>query len=237
MKAHAKTRARNLVEKQPRRCKCEDFMSLKDASTDMATGNHIFSNILEGQSQKEENQNKKRKRERSANLEELGNGVQLTKPHEEPLIQSPTRNATDPGESRDSSTRFPGQSSNKNGQRKNPFSLQPVNGTNSGTSAITDTTASVPTMRTPKASPIMPLSRRTVQLNRDDSSGDDFDYSPPVRRKGGAKFSSPRHTPKALVTSPKKVGNRVKRLNRKEELEEERMKLPIWTGMRLGGLF
>jgi HrpA-like RNA helicase len=112
-----------------------------------------------------------------------------------------------------------------------------VNGTNSGARTTSDPLPSVHTTPTPKASPILSSPKKTVQVNGDDSSDDDVDYSPPVRRKGFTKFSSPRHAPKALVTSPKKVGNRVKRLNRKEELEEERMKLPIWTGMRSIGPF
>ena len=111
--------------------------------------------------------------------------------------------------------------------RRNPFSLASVKSPFSG--------ANTPPDRRPKdtrensSSPLS--SKRVVQFNELDISDDDLDYSPPSKRKG--ILSSPRHTlsPNGTLASPKKVSNREKLSVRKRDLEEERRRLPIWTGI------
>ena len=114
-------------------------------------------------------------------------------------------------------------------KRKNPFSMA-SNGTFGGTVA--------PPIHVPKSSPSSHIetsvslpSKKIVQF-RDSDDSDDGEYTP-KRKPKEFKLLSPRHAKlaKAGLSSPKKVENREKLLNKRRELQEEREKLPIWTGL------
>jgi hypothetical protein len=116
--------------------------------------------------------------------------------------------------------------------RKNPFSLPSVKSPTPESFPTTHISPELPHTPPAKASSLSPSSKRVIQLNGNDSSGDDSDYVPPTKRNKIQKLSSPRHSPKAIFTSPKKL-DREKLSVRRVELEDERRKLPIWTGIPL----
>lgn len=120
--------------------------------------------------------------------------------------------------------------------RSNPFVL-PSSGSktilkNGGTVSIQQNIVT-----SPPSSPASAQSslKKTVEFHASDSSEDDQEYSPPKKRKLLGNISSPRHSQspvgKAILASPKKVANREKLLQRRQELQDEREKLPIWSGM------
>jgi hypothetical protein len=90
------------------------------------------------------------------------------------------------------------------------------------------------TLETPSPSPKRKppdSAKKLVQFIEDVSSDEnDDDYRPNKKRKQFTEPSSPRHTSKGLLNSPKKI-NRDQLLNRKAELDMERRKLPIWSGI------
>lgn len=118
-----------------------------------------------------------------------------------------------------------------------PFSI-PVASSNApvnGESASTIQQNSLPTTPPPQTPSSAPsLSKRTVHFHGSVDSSDDEKYSSPKERKLLANSPSPRHVsnPKALLLSPKKIANSQKRAEKKLELQDEREKLPIWTGFQ-----
>jgi hypothetical protein len=108
--------------------------------------------------------------------------------------------------------------------RKNPFVLNalaehtgngPVNGTEG------------PTTPPPRPS----TDRKVVQFH--DSESSDSEYTPKRNRKGLKISSRTDSISKPSIASSKKVSKRDELLNRKRELQEQREKLPIWTGTLL----
>lgn len=119
-----------------------------------------------------------------------------------------------------------------NKSRSNPFSMS--TGTDSAVVNGTADDQSKGPVTPPPKSPTSPhSSRRVVEFRNGDSSDDDPDYSPPVKRKDFGKFTpSPRHSQKVKVlSSTKKLVTKEQLKERARELEEERSKLPIWTGI------
>ena len=103
--------------------------------------------------------------------------------------------------------------------RQNPFSLPSFSGAHSPTNGGPVTPQNL--------SPSPSSSKKVVQFD-DDISDDDPDYSPSKRK--GSKFS-PRHSQSPKGISPKKVNKKDQLESRKRDLEEERRRLPIWTGI------
>ena len=103
--------------------------------------------------------------------------------------------------------------------RQNPFSLPSF----SGTGGSTNGSVIPPQNHSPSAL----SSKKAVQFHGD-ISDDDSDYSPSKRK--GSKFS-PRHSQSPKGISPKKVSKKDQLESRKRDLEEERRRLPIWTGI------
>jgi hypothetical protein len=103
--------------------------------------------------------------------------------------------------------------------RQNPFSMPSV-------SEADGPTNGGPVTPPQNHSPSPSLSKKLVQF--DDDISDDSDYSPSKRK--GSKFS-PRHSQSPKGISPKKVSKKDQLESRKRDLEEERRRLPIWTGI------
>jgi hypothetical protein len=103
--------------------------------------------------------------------------------------------------------------------RQNPFSLPSFSGAGGSTNG--------PLITSQNHSPTTLSSKKAVQFD-DGISDDDSDYSPSKRK--GLKFS-PRHSQSPKGISPKKVSKKDQLESRKRDLEEERRRLPIWTGI------
>jgi hypothetical protein len=168
---------------------------------------------------------KKRKRKTLGVLEVPSNGIHQETAEEKVVdgLSSPQRPILSGSLPFSLSSLSPGTN------RQNPFSLPHIQSP-SYVSGAKNESAKLPVTPPQKPSSLTSSPKHVVQL-KDDSSDDDDDddYSPRVKRKGMLKFSSPR-SPKTHG-SPKKVSTRDKLLNRKRDLEEERRKLPIWTGI------
>ena len=106
--------------------------------------------------------------------------------------------------------------------RQNPFSMP-------SSSGAQDPTDEGLVTQPQNHSPSISSSKKVVQFD-DDISDDDPDYSPSKRK--GSKFS-PRHSQSPKGISPKKVNKKDQLESRKRDLEEERRRLPIWTGIPL----
>src|SRR5271156_4051855 len=84
--------------------------------------------------------------------------------------------------------------------------------------------------------PLNSSAKKVVQFN-DDSSDDDPDWSPRTKRRKSSRLSSKltstRHSqsPNGTSQSPKKVHSAGKLASIRRDLLDERMKLPIWTGI------
>jgi hypothetical protein len=119
-------------------------------------------------------------------------------------------------------------------QRQNPFALPVIKSPSLAAPSVTNASLEMPVTPPPKPSSLSISVKKVVQF-KEDGSSDDSDYSPRAKRKRLPPMSSPRHSqsPKGLPASPKKVSTREKLLNRRRELEEERKKLPIWSGILL----
>lgn len=116
-------------------------------------------------------------------------------------------------------------------KRTNPFSMSTENTPTPKRSPPTPTKAGVLTPAPSISKSTLLSSKRVVQFHGSDDS-DDSEYVPQSKRKESTLLSP--HLGKSIkgnLLSPKKVDNREKLLNRKRELQEEREKLPIWTGM------
>jgi len=113
--------------------------------------------------------------------------------------------------------------------RQNPYFLPSVKSPVSETPKRTNDSLEPPQTPPPKSSPQGSPSKRVIQFSEDSSQDNDSDYKPHVKRKKRLNLLSPRHSqsPKALTTPVK----REELASRKLELEYERKKLPIWTGM------
>ena len=90
----------------------------------------------------------------------------------------------------------------------------------------------------PRSPPSSTPTKKTVQF-KDSEDSDDSDFTPKTKRKTRPKLLSPKHgpspvSPKVAPLSPKKISTKSKLLDRKRELELERKKLPIWTGILFG---
>jgi hypothetical protein len=117
-------------------------------------------------------------------------------------------------------------------RRQNPFSLAGVKSPFSGADDLADSESKKHVSPSQKlSSPTS--SKKIVQFNEDDITDDDVDYTPPAKRK--ALLTSPRLplSPNGTFASPKKINNRDKLQIRRRDLEEERRRLPIWTGIAL----
>jgi hypothetical protein len=117
-------------------------------------------------------------------------------------------------------------------RRQNPFSLaggkSPFSGADDPADSQSNKHVSPPQKLSSPTSP-----KKIVQFNEDDITDDDVEYTPPAKRK--ALLTSPRLplSPNGTFASPKKINNRDKLQIRKRDLEEERRRLPIWTGIAL----
>lgn len=191
----------------------------------MATADSRVSEILQESSKKEKKQNKKRKRQ------SLG-PEQVEDKNNTSGIATPAESSKESGKAHASAQNGdPKSVLAQDRKRPNPFGIP-----SSNTNDITPTSSTYspgPTVSlTSPHTPISALSpsKKAVQFNRGDSS-DESDHTPTIKRKALSKISlgRPNPSPKSLLVSPKKIGNKDKLLNRKRELEEERRNLPIWT--------
>ena len=167
---------------------------------------------LTKQLQKDEKREKKRKRRNHENLDLSSNGA------DEKIINSIGGNSPQDRPLKGQLTSLTLSGNASQAPRQNPFSLpsfprsSPLNGG---------------PLTPPRNDSSLPSSKRVVQFE-DDFSDDDPDYSPTKRK--ASKFS-PRHSQSPKGISPKKVNRKDQLESRKRDLEEERRRLPIWTGI------
>ena len=196
----------------------------------MASVEHISPTKVKKKHRHEERHGKKRKRQttpesskevaqKSSNGEHVGESAN-------DAYQTPPPTTKDTNPFLDSS-----RSLSTGKKRINPFSIL-ASQYEDISHATSPTTPSTP----PHKPPSLPSSaKKVVQFNEDDSDDDDdLEYIPSKRKKHG-KFHSPRtpQSPKFSLTSPKKVSRKDHLEARVKELEYERRKLPIWTGICL----
>lgn len=180
----------------------------------MASVERISPTKVKKKRRHEEHHGKKRKRQTSP---------ESSKEATENSLQTPPPKSKDPISLLDSPISL---STGK--KRINPFSIL-AQQSDDTSHANSPTTPSTP----PQKPPLLPSSvKKVVQFEDDDSDDDDFEYIPSKRKKHG-KLQSPRtsQSPKSPLTSPKKVSRKDHLEARVKELEYERRKLPIWTGM------
>ena len=193
----------------------------------MASVEQISPTKVKKKRRHEEHHGKKRKRqtspesskeatEKSSKGQHIGNSTKNS-------LQTPPPKSKDPISLLD-----PPISLSTGKKRINPFSIL-AQQSDDTSHANSPTTPSTP----PQKPPLLPSSvKKVVQFEDDDSDDDDFEYIPSKRKKHG-KLQSPRtsQSPKSPLTSPKKVSRKDHLEARVKELEHERRKLPIWTGM------
>jgi hypothetical protein len=114
-------------------------------------------------------------------------------------------------------------------KRLNPFALP-----SAASLKATETSLNLtPPLSPPQVSTSTPSPTKKVIQFQDDDSDDSGQFLHPAKRKVSAeKLSSPRlsQNSKLALASPKKIPPKVLLLRRKQELEEERKNLPIWSG-------
>jgi hypothetical protein len=176
---------------------------------------HYVSEKLKKQMRKDEKRDKKRKRNNDEKLDTSSNGA------DEKTIESIGDKSSHMGLSEGPLAPVVPSENSPKIVRQNPFSLPSL-------SVAPGPTSGGPVTQTQNHSPSSPSSKKVVQFD-DDISDEDPDYSPSKRK--GSKFS-PRHSQSPKGISPKKVNKKDQLESRKRDLEEERRRLPIWTGIR-----
>jgi hypothetical protein len=114
-------------------------------------------------------------------------------------------------------------------KRMNPFALPSAPSLKATENSLNLT----PPLSSPQVSTSTPSPTKKVIQFQDDDSDDSGQFLHPAKRKVSTeKLSSPRlsQNSKVVLASPKKIPPKVLLLRRKQELEEERKKLPIWSG-------
>jgi hypothetical protein len=177
--------------------------------------------------QKDEGQNRKRKRGAS-NLENARSKEDSTIETEKiggDVVQTMTPVSNGSIES-SSPTSKPLQGE----KRLNPFALPSTISLKATENSLNLT----PPLSSPQVSTSTPSpTKKVIQFQDDDSDDDSGQFLHPAKRKVSAEnLSSPRlsQTSKVALASPKKIPSKVLLLRRKQELEEERKNLPIWSG-------
>lgn len=116
------------------------------------------------------------------------------------------------------------------GKKLNPFRIPSATSVN----ALKNASEMTPPLSSPQVSTVTPSpTKKVIQFHGDDSDDSDQPVVPAKRKISLGKLSSPRlsQNSKGVLASPRKVPAKEQLLKRKRELEEERRKLPIWSGM------